>query len=78
MTSRPGPLPSESLAMISLILNRASRALGSSECAERWLRKPNPELGGQTPLECLDTEAGSTTVFQLLNAIRSVASEGAA
>lgn len=71
MTSKPGALPSESLTMIAMILNRASKALGDPECAERWLRTPNPGLNGQTPLACLDTDTGSTSVLQLLNAIES-------
>jgi uncharacterized protein (DUF2384 family) len=71
MTAKTGPLPSECLAMIAMIVSRASKVFASEELAAQWLRTPNSELGGATPLACLDTESGAASVFLVLSAIES-------
>ena len=48
---------------------RATAALGTAEKATRWLAKPNRGLGGQAPETLLETDAGATTVLQLLERI---------
>ena len=37
--------------------------------AQEWLRKPHPELGRQTPIQCAMTELGARQVEDLLNKI---------
>lgn len=71
MTANTAPLPSECLAMIAMIVGRAAKVFASEDIAAQWLRTPNPNLGGETPLACLDTETGAASVFQVLNAIES-------
>ena len=51
------------------IMIRAVEVLGSREEASRWLHAPNPALGGQTPLELLDTDLGSRQVEDVLGRI---------
>ena len=45
---------------------RAVRVLGDEARAARWLRAPNPDLRGRSPLELLDAEWGRREVEQLL------------
>jgi putative toxin-antitoxin system antitoxin component (TIGR02293 family) len=45
---------------------RAVRVLGDEVRAARWLRAPNPELRGRSPIELLDAEWGRREVEQLL------------
>jgi uncharacterized protein (DUF2384 family) len=59
------------MAMIAMIMSRVVKVSGSEALAAVWLRTPNPELGGQTPLACLDTETGTDSVFQIINAIEA-------
>ena len=48
---------------------RAVEALGTAEKATRWLAKSNRALDGQAPEALLETEAGMTTVLQILKRI---------
>jgi putative toxin-antitoxin system antitoxin component (TIGR02293 family) len=41
----------------------------SPEKAQRWLRKPHPELGQRVPLECALSELGARQVEDLLDRI---------
>jgi putative toxin-antitoxin system antitoxin component (TIGR02293 family) len=43
--------------------------LGTAEKASRWLQKPNRALGGQVPLDLLDTDSGTRSVETILNRI---------
>jgi putative toxin-antitoxin system antitoxin component (TIGR02293 family) len=43
--------------------------LGSEEKAARWLHTPNRALGGNLPLELLDTDLGSRQVEEVLGRI---------
>jgi putative toxin-antitoxin system antitoxin component (TIGR02293 family) len=43
--------------------------LGSSEKASHWLREPNLALGGEVPLDLLDTDAGRHDVETILRRI---------
>ena len=45
---------------------RAVRVLGDEARAARWLREPNPDLRGRSPLELLGAELGRREVEQLL------------
>ncbi|MBI9051572.1 MAG: DUF2384 domain-containing protein [Anaerolineaceae bacterium] len=44
--------------------------LGNAEKARKWLKHPNTELGGEMPLELLDTDIGSGLVEDVLNRIK--------
>src|SRR5262245_5155411 len=48
------------------VLDRASEVLGSAAAARQWLARPNPALGGRTPLSLLDTSLGWEQVKQVL------------
>jgi putative toxin-antitoxin system antitoxin component (TIGR02293 family) len=59
----------ESKAMairLERITTRAYRVFGNQELVWRWLRQPQPALGGQAPLDVLDTEAGTLAAEQVL------------
>lgn len=45
---------------------QALRTFGSSEKADRWLRKPTPAFSGQAPMKLLQTETGAQQVRELL------------
>lgn len=45
----------------------ANKVLEDGDAALAWLRRPQPGLGGQTPLDLLDTEPGYEQVQTLLN-----------
>lgn len=47
----------------------ADRLIGRRDLALAWLRAPNQYLGGITPLEMLESEAGTSAVVQSLYAI---------
>ena len=49
----------------SLILE-AERVFGDPAKVHRWLRRPNPALSGQRPIELLQSEAGASAVNTLL------------
>lgn len=46
-----------------------ARVLGDRDAALRWLRTRNHALGGESPLELLDTGSGSRQVQELLGRI---------
>jgi putative toxin-antitoxin system antitoxin component (TIGR02293 family) len=43
---------------------------GDTEKAQRWLRKPLKSLGGKTAIHCLETDADSQRVIDLVGQIR--------
>ena len=43
---------------------------GDSEAARRWLNEPAKALGGNTPLQHLDTEAGAGEVQDLIGRLQ--------
>lgn len=42
---------------------------GDQEAAEAWLKAPAPSLGGQKPIDLLNTEEGKRQVLDLINRI---------
>jgi putative toxin-antitoxin system antitoxin component (TIGR02293 family) len=51
------------------VVVRAAEVLGSRAAAQHWLTRPNPALGGRTPLSLLDTSLGWEQVKQVLGRI---------
>jgi putative toxin-antitoxin system antitoxin component (TIGR02293 family) len=61
---------SERLTRIAQIEAEAIDVLGNEVTARRWLDTPNAMLGGEPPLEMVDTGHGAEAVRRLLGAIR--------
>lgn len=54
---------------LARVLATAKETLGSMEKASRWLQTSNRVLGGRTPFELLDTDAGVKSVETVLGRI---------
>lgn len=61
------PAVTERLVRQSDLMVKAAEVFG--EGAGKWLTKPHPLLGGQTPIDAASNEYGGTKVRQILNAI---------
>jgi putative toxin-antitoxin system antitoxin component (TIGR02293 family) len=57
---------SDRVTRIARILVQASEVFEDEDKARNWLRKPNRELGGRTPLQNLGTDVGTKAVEQIL------------
>lgn len=66
---RLSPGESDRLFRFVRIAVQVSEVLGGREQASRWLHTPNRALGGQMPLELLDTDLGSRQVEEILGRI---------
>lgn len=51
---------------VARIIAKAVEVLGSLEQAQAWLKSPNRALGGEVPLDLLDTEIGARQVDEIL------------
>jgi putative toxin-antitoxin system antitoxin component (TIGR02293 family) len=60
---------SDSLFRIARIIAHAESVFGNKKSASNWLRSEVPSLGGQRPLDILDTDAGALEVDDLLGRI---------
>ncbi len=60
---------SDSLFRIARIIAHAESVFGDKKAASAWLRSEIPSLGGQRPLDILDTDAGTLEVDDLLGRI---------
>lgn len=60
---------SERLVRLTRVFAAARQVLGSDEKARRWMFKPSRALGGEVPLELLDTDIGASAVFDELGRI---------
>jgi putative toxin-antitoxin system antitoxin component (TIGR02293 family) len=67
--SRLGPAASDRLARIKRIHELATHVLGESDKAARWLTSASRGLGGEVPLQMLDTDIGTQRVQQELREI---------
>lgn len=63
------PDESDRLFRLARIAGQATEVLGTEESASRWLHTPNRALGGERPLELLDTDLGTRQVEDLLGRI---------
>jgi len=69
-SSQPlSPLEKDRALRLRRILDHALRVMGTSEKAQRWLRKPCRALDGAVPLELLASETGAHLVDMELHAI---------
>jgi len=60
---------SDRLYRLARIAARGVEVFGTPEKAARWLRRHNRALGGDVPLELLDTEVGVQEVDEILGRI---------
>jgi putative toxin-antitoxin system antitoxin component (TIGR02293 family) len=60
---------SDRIYRLARILALAKQYIGDGETAARWLRRPSRALGGNVPLELLDTEPGAREVENVLGRI---------
>jgi putative toxin-antitoxin system antitoxin component (TIGR02293 family) len=67
------PSESDRLWRLLFIRSRANEALGSEAGARLWLTSPHPLLGGETPVQRLDTEPGLREVEDMLTVIDETA-----
>jgi putative toxin-antitoxin system antitoxin component (TIGR02293 family) len=63
------PLESDAVVRIAQALAKAIDVLGGRHKAAHWLMSPNRALGGETPLNLLDTSAGAYEVDTVLDRI---------
>lgn len=54
---------------IEELIRKATEVLGSRARAQEWIQEPNPALGGDTPLQAIQTDEGPQRVGQLLSQI---------
>jgi putative toxin-antitoxin system antitoxin component (TIGR02293 family) len=66
---RLGAAASDRLARIKRIHELATHVLGADDKASRWLTSASRGLGGEVPLEMLDTDIGTQRVQQELREI---------
>lgn len=60
---------SDRVYRLARIVALAKQYIGDDEAAGRWLKRPNRALGGNTPLELIDTELGARAVENVLGRI---------
>ncbi len=63
------PAESDRLFRVTRIAVQAEQVLGGTDKAALWLHTENRALGGQTPLDLLDTDLGSRQVEEVLGRI---------
>jgi len=68
-SERLGAVASDRLARVRRILDLATHVLGESDKAARWLTSESRALGGEVPLQMLDTDIGTERVQQELRQI---------
>ncbi len=67
--SRLSAEESDRTMRVARVFAMTKDTLGSAEKASRWLQKRNIALGGEVPLELLDTDMGVRSVEEILNRI---------
>ncbi len=60
---------SDRLVRVVRLLALSAETFGNREKAARWLRRPTSALGGEQPLDLLDTDEGARAVENLLGRI---------
>jgi putative toxin-antitoxin system antitoxin component (TIGR02293 family) len=67
---RLGAAASDRLARVKRIFDLAEHVLGDRERAARWMTSASRPLGGELPLQLLDTDIGTQRVEQELHEIK--------
>ena len=60
---------SDRLYRLARVAAQAQEVFESADTATSWLKRPNRGLNGHTPVELLDTDAGTEQVVELLDRI---------
>jgi putative toxin-antitoxin system antitoxin component (TIGR02293 family) len=60
---------SDRIYRLARIIALAKQYLGDKDTATRWLKRPNRALGGNVPLDLIDTEPGARAVENVLGRI---------
>jgi putative toxin-antitoxin system antitoxin component (TIGR02293 family) len=60
---------SDRLLRLARVAAHAISALGSTDKAAQWLHRPNRALGGEAPLQLMDTDFGAIQVDDILTRI---------
>lgn len=63
------PIESERVMRLVRVAARAEHVLGDRASALDWLSSPNQALGGEKPIDLLDTDLGADQVLQVLGRI---------
>ncbi len=63
------PEQSDRLVRVARMIAVAEETFGGQEKANSWLRRPTAALGGEKPLDLLDTDEGARQVETLLGRI---------
>ena len=63
------PEQSDRLVRVARLIAAAEETFGSQQKANTWLRRPTTALGGEPPLDLLDTDEGARQVETLLGRI---------
>jgi putative toxin-antitoxin system antitoxin component (TIGR02293 family) len=63
------PEESAKLLRLARVARRATEVFEKSEAAVDWLKRPNRALGGERPLDLLDTDIGGENVLDVLGRI---------
>ena len=67
--ARLSPEESDRMMRVARVFAQTKETLGDSAKAGRWLQRPNLALGGERPLDLLDTDAGRHDVETILGRI---------
>ena len=68
-SGRLTPGQSDRLLRVARVVARAETTFGDGAKAASWLRRPTRALGGEAPLDLLDTDEGAREVETLLGRI---------
>lgn len=60
---------SDRLYRLAKVVSMAIDVIGSREKAKTWLLRPNMALGGEVPIDLLDTEVGERQVEEVLGRV---------
>jgi putative toxin-antitoxin system antitoxin component (TIGR02293 family) len=64
------PRESERTERLARVIAAAEEVWDDQADAREWLKKPHPELGNRTPMECALTELGARRVESLLDRLQ--------
>src|SRR6266508_3862946 len=57
----------DAIARLVRVTEEAERSFGDAHFARKWLRLPNPALGGEVPMELARTDAGARKVEAVMS-----------